>query len=132
MTDPRDENHKTYFLLHQQDEVRVEIEDGDLVLVQTDSYGEEAKIFVGCAYIDHFTDILTFALKDYWSQRAQRNTANAPPTHPSDASEPPPKRSSDPTAAERMRRYRARKAEVVTEDVTVTEAETCTVTARDA
>src|SRR5262249_46135722 len=53
----------TYFLLHQQDEVRLEIEDGNLILIQTDAYGEEAKIYVGCAYIDHFTDILSWALK---------------------------------------------------------------------
>jgi hypothetical protein len=130
MTHPRDENPKTYFLLHQQDEVRLEIEDGDLVLVQTDSYGEGAKIYVGCAYVDNFVDILTWALKDYWSQRARGYTASAPPTQPPDTSEPPPKRSSDPTAAERMRRYRARKAEAVTE-ATVTES-TETVTARDA
>ncbi|MGV7215037.1 hypothetical protein [Bradyrhizobium sp. UFLA05-112] len=130
MTDPRDENRQTYFLLHQQEEVRVEIEDGDLILVQTDSYGEEAKIFVGCAYIDHFTDILNFAVKDYWSQRARSYTAPASPTAPDGESVPPPKRSSDPTAAERMRRYRARKAAAVTE-ATVTES-TETVTQEEA
>jgi len=130
MTDPRDENRKTYFLLRQQDEVRVEIEDGGLILVQTDSNGEEAKIFVDGAYIYHFTDILTFALKDYRSQRARGCTDPEPPNAPDDESEPPPKRPSDPTAAERMRRYRARKAEAVTE-ATVTES-TETVTKKEA
>ncbi|UVO30169.1 hypothetical protein [Bradyrhizobium arachidis] len=73
-------------MLHQQNEVRVKIEDGGLVLVQTDCYGEEAKFFVHCTYIDNFIDILTWALEDYAAQRASRYTAPAPPTQPTDAS----------------------------------------------
>jgi hypothetical protein len=124
---PRDKNHKTYFLLHQQDEVRLEIEDGNLILIHTDAYGDEAKIYVGCAYIDHFSDILTWALKDYWHQPAQRHKEPAPPTAPDNEPEPPRKRS---PAAERSRRYRlrqrdahrdgrdARNADTVTDTVT--------------
>jgi hypothetical protein len=138
MTDPRYENRKTYFLAQQQDQIRLKIEDGNLILVQADSYGEEQRIFVNCTVAHDFVDGLQWALKNYARGHRQKVSGgasaeppdDAPPTQPSDETEPPPKRSSDPTAAERMRRYRARKAEAVTE-ATVTES-TETVTEEEA